>query len=402
MTEKTYEKIPGEFLGEQLAAIPVANDGMTVEELRQICLSYMRLQISFQWLPSQDYDYLVSTQKHPVSLKKGTLHGGLPYVNLGTGNLYRILEYYDPETGEIDLSELGENKEVLGNACSGATAFAWARCISSARLGFSFDMTQYNGMVNLGAYTYPKDLKKFLRPIRGRRPEENITVDQKYTPKTVCAENGAQVMYESYAKALPADGIVSGGHIRMVSSVPTVSRKPNGEIDGERSFLLYCDQVCYESAWHHVRFTEAGDLWRIHGGLDVKVSFASLFQGGYIPFTFKEFLGTAPVQKARIATGIETDEVSVEELKKKVFSANYPLSDLFFEGKGNKGAPWRFAVRRIATTASELDLYETSLARCVSPEQWAVLQEKSGEPFKIWAQLLNGEKILAYSGTLMG
>ena len=395
--EKTYEKIPGAPLPELLAAIPIAKPGMSPEELRKICLDYMRLQLSFQWLPAQDYDYVVDSQNHPVSLKKGTLHGGIPYVNIGTGNLYRILEYYDPETGKVDLSELGKKKEVFGNACSGAGICAWARCISSAKLGWTFDMNQYNGVVNVGPYKYTKNLKKFIRKIRGT----DIQPETKYTPKQVCLENGEQVMFESYALAQPADGLVTGGHIRMVSSTPTVFRNKDGSVDGERSFLLYCDQVCYESAWHHVRYTDEGDLWRIHGGLDVKISFAELFKAGSLPFTFKEFLGEAEVQKAKINANTSKTAISTEELKEVVIHSNYPISDLFTQIKNADGEILYTHVARLTTGPAEFKMYEMALADKIPLDEFKPFEGTGDVTFEIKAQLYNGQKVRAYAGFLM-
>ncbi|MBR2615588.1 MAG: hypothetical protein IKC69_02800, partial [Clostridia bacterium] len=396
--EKIYEKAPHPDLLSQLEAIPVAKPGMRPEELRTICLDFMRLQLSFQWLPGEDYHYVIESRNHPVDLKKGSLHGGMPYVNIGTGNVYRFAEYYDPETGSVDLSDLKQHKEIVGIACSGAATCAWSRCISSARLGFTFDMTQKNGFVNVGPYKYSKELKKFIRPIRGT----DINPEIKYTPKHVCLENGMQTMYESYAKMLPADGILNSGHIRMCASVPTVIRKNDGTIDGERSFVLYCDQVLYESAWYHDRYTEEGDFYRVHGGVDVKESFANLFRDGYIPFTFKEFLGEADVKKAKINANITQAALSVEELKKVEIRSNYPVSDLFTEVTDPEGnVLYKHVCRRRATTPAELDLYEMALADHIPLDELKPFEASGENSLVIMAQLWNGKKERAYAARLM-
>ena len=398
MSEKVFKKAPIPNLLEQLKAIPIAKKSMKPEQLRQICLDYMRLQLSFQWLPSKDYEYVVDSQNYTVNLKGKSLHGGLPYVTIGTGNLYRVAEYYDPETGILDLSELGKNKQIFGNACSGAASIAWSRCISTARLGWTFDMTQGNGFVNVGPYKYTKHLKRFIRPIRGT----DIQPTTRYTPKNVCKENGEQVMFESYALVKPADGLLSPGHIRMASSVATVSRLPDGTIDGERSFLLYCDQVCYESAFHHVRFTDEGDLYRVHGGVDVKISFAELFRTGYIPFTFKEFLGEAVVQKAKINANTTQTSLSVEELKQVEIRSNYLISDFFTEVKDPLGKVlYSHVARRTVTGPEKLDLYEMPLAPYIPLDELKPFEASGENSFEIKAQLMNGEIVRAYAGRLM-
>lgn len=396
--KKAFEKVPAPNLPEMLKAIPIAEKSMIPEQLRQICLDYMRLQLSFQWILNQDYEYVVDSQNYTVHLKKNTLYAGLPYVTIGTGNLYRVAEYYDPETGVLDLSVINKNKQLFGNACSGAASAAWSRCIASARLGWTFDMTQANGFVNVGPYRYAKDLKRFIRPIRGT----DIQPTTRYTPRQVCLENGEQVMFESYALVKPADGLLSPGHIRMASSVATVSHLPDGTIDGERSFLLYCDQVCYDSAFHHVRFTEEGDLYRVHGGVDVKISFAELYRTGYIPFTFKEFLGEMKVQEAKISANTSKISLSVEELKQVEISSNYLISDLFTEVTDPQSKVlYSHVARRTVTGPEKLDLYEMPLAPYIPLDNLKPF-EKSGENrFKITAQLMNGQKVLVYEGKLI-
>ncbi len=106
-------------------ALPVANSKMTSAELRQLCLDYFKLHLSFQWVPKRDIPvYSTGSTKLFVkylqnfvdptvesfdkytgkALKRDTIHEGIPYHNLSSGNIYRWMEYYDEKTGEMDLA----------------------------------------------------------------------------------------------------------------------------------------------------------------------------------------------------------------------------------------------------------------------------------------------------------
>ena len=123
---------------ESLDAIGIANNNMTAQELRELCLRYFRLQQSFLWTPDanvecyptgstnlyesymklyagdKDCEFDMNTGK---ALQVGAIYGGIPYQNVSTGNLYRWLEYYDESTGVMPLLDaLVEN----GNYDNGA------------------------------------------------------------------------------------------------------------------------------------------------------------------------------------------------------------------------------------------------------------------------------------------
>lgn len=109
---------------DSLDAIGIANDKMSAQELRELCLRYFKLHLSFLWTPSENVecyptgspslygkymqqyagqdnaDFDKNTGK---ALLTGNIYGGIPYSNVSTGNLYRWLEYYDESTGTMDL-----------------------------------------------------------------------------------------------------------------------------------------------------------------------------------------------------------------------------------------------------------------------------------------------------------
>lgn len=109
---------------DSLDAIGIANGKMSAQELRELCLRYFKLHLSFLWTPSENVecyptgspslygkymqqyagqenaDFDKNTGK---ALLTGNIYGGIPYSNVSTGSLYRWLEYYDESTGTMRL-----------------------------------------------------------------------------------------------------------------------------------------------------------------------------------------------------------------------------------------------------------------------------------------------------------
>ena len=63
---------------EKILAIPVANDDMTEEELRQICLDALRLQLTFGWTPNVETYY--HNSMYEKTFYPGKVYGGIPYT----------------------------------------------------------------------------------------------------------------------------------------------------------------------------------------------------------------------------------------------------------------------------------------------------------------------------------
>ena len=109
---------------ESIDALGIANSQMSAQELRELCLQYFKLQLSFLWTPSENVEcypngspslYGKYMQQYAgqetaefdtntgKALLEGTVYGGIPYQNVSTGNVYRWMEYYDESTGVMDL-----------------------------------------------------------------------------------------------------------------------------------------------------------------------------------------------------------------------------------------------------------------------------------------------------------
>ena len=352
-------QFPGGDLAQQLANIPIANARMTEDQVRQICLDYMRLETEFPFKFEDDFVYIIQSQKRSRRLLGGKIYGGIPYVSRGAGNLYRIAEVYDPETGVLDVnSDIFDDIRYFGNACSGAASMAWARAVTSAYLGYTMFMTEANGFLPVGPYRYPK---------------ENVTKFDRNAPngvccRSICTFNGENTMLESYAQLKPADGAVCDGHVRMNSAHPTVVRKEDGTIDPDRSYTLMREQVCYISHPNHIRIAPDGTHYPAQGFVDVRYSFRDLFEKGYIPFTFAEFADPSRIEPARLRLAVEP------ELRERVLTANYPISDVFVERNGK-----RYTFRNMEFFRKEVKMSD------IFP------QEALAKDSKITVRLYNGE-----------
>ena len=380
---KPATEIPAEMrdLEARLKAIPIAKDGMSTDELRKICLDFLTLQGSFPYRLKEDLNYWVDRQDHKVYFKKDEVHAGIPYVNIGSGTVYRWLEYYDPETGYVDMTELGREKRIFGYACSGGVSTAWSRCITSARMVSTGDMTQARGYVNVGPYTYDKTLLSFKNP-------------QKFNCRKVCRANGEQVMYESYALLKPADGLVCPGHVRMAARESVVVRNEDGTINGEKSYAYYTEQGMACVTPYYVRKTENGDHYYIQGANNVPEKFCDLFKVGYLPVTFKEFLGEAPVQKATALPNIRKLCCNVDELEEVEINFNYPMSDAFYtltdvNGKVVMDGVWR---------ASTYAVYNVGLKRILPLVEMKFRLAPTEAPYRlnIEFQVFNGQRLKGY------
>jgi len=313
-TGTTTADVPEKDYRQRLAAIPVAHKGMTEAQLRQICLDFMRLEVETPFKLQENFTYHIKSQHRDRTLLGGKVYGGLPYVSRGSGNPYRIAEIYDPQTGALDRnSDIFNDARYVGNACSGATAIAWSRVVTSAYMCYDTKfMTETNGFLPVGPY----------------RSSENVAEFANNDPsgcncRSICNENGEQTMFESYALMKIADGIATAGHVRMNSAVPTVVRKPDGRIDGDQSYALMHEQVCYTGNPSHIRKAPDGSHYVVQGCADIKYTFRELFDTGYIPFTFEEFIDPLRVETAKVRLTVDP------EMKNRYLTCNYPVSDLF-------------------------------------------------------------------------
>jgi len=385
--ENTYDypKIADKLTWEKINSFPIKRSDMTVEEMRKICVEFFRFTKSALWTPKENHKYLRNTLGDIDEFTLGTVYGSVPYVGLGTGNVYRLMDYLDEQTGVLDIKAASKVPSLFGNQCSIGSYWAWGRIINSVnKEAATPHMYQANGYFRVGPYTYEDKRDKFT--------EDDNTV-------SICKENGEQVMFQSYALLQPADGLVqftTAGHVMMCSSVPHVEYIPGTqEIDGEKSYLYIIDQ---HKKWSEAT-NESGDTYLYKNYVDRKMTFKKLFDNSYLPFTYAEFLGTDPIEETVCTFSHTGSTITVKELFSSKVTANYGIADIYAIVKDASGKEtYRHAMRTQTGGNKELAFARTA----ANMEKWGTLDVSAGEfTVEIVVQLATGERPTVYTGKLI-
>lgn len=373
--------VPNPITWDDINALPIASSSMSQDELRQLCVDYFRLQLSFQWTPNETMKYIIVTSSTLNTCEFGKIYQGLPYVTNATGNLYIMMEYYDSETGVMDVKSKGgvALAEIIGNQCSFGSAWGWSRVQNTLTSTFTNTINEDHGWIKLGNYDYTMQNGKLTQS------------------KADCKANGEQKMYEAYALFRPADGMVTynnAGHVRMVCKAAEVVRDANGKIDGEKSFVTYLDQG---SSFADVTLPD-GTPARVQGGVDVKVSFANLYSTGYLPFTVAELIGKNPVEKATWTFSTDAPTITMEELKAQKLTSNYAISDVKMIIKDKNGTElYHYVASPTYVNTYEFETNPLVLTAIVK----RYVQDKTNT-VTLEARVGTGELFEIYSGTLVG
>ena len=378
--KENYPTVNDRLTREKINEFPIANDSMTLEEKRQLCIDFFRFTKQFAWTASDNYSYVIESSGRKVTLTKGKVYGSLPYVTIGSGNVYRILDYYDEETGVIDIEKAGVDPILFGNQCSIGAFWGWSRVCNKANYTWTQSMTVANGFIRVGPYTYDESITDFSKGTN--------TVD-------ICAQNGKEVMFESYAALTPADGLVqysTAGHVIMCSEVNVV-RAENGSIDPEKSYIRYIDQT---SGWKDDKQTN-GDPYSRQGSIDAKMTFKRLFNASYLPFTLPELIGADPVEKSETSFSYtEGNTISIEQLKAATITSNYAISDSYVMilDKDGKQVDYKVVRARRASVKNmslEGAIFSTSMSKYAT-EDYSI---------RVEVQISTGERVTIYEGNLI-
>jgi len=379
-----YPEIKDKLTWEKINSFPVKTSDMTVEEMRELCVDFFRFTKNALWTPNADKKYVRNNKGTVDEILKGTVYGSLPYIGMGSGSIYRMMDYLNEETGVLDITRATQASPTLfGNQCSIGAYWAWGRVMNSAKYDWTQGMIVANGFLRVGPYTYDDKRDNF-------NEYDNTVV--------VCEKNGEQVMYQSYALMQPADGFVqytTAGHVMMCASTAHVEYiDGTDQIDGEKSYLYIIDQ---HQKWVEGENAE-GDKFLYKNYLDRKMTFKKLFEGSYLPFTFAEFLGTDPVEETECAFSFTGDTITVKELFAGVVKSNYSIADIYASVKDSSGKEvYRHAVRVKMTGDKEL-----ALTRNGNVSKWGTLDVSSGEfTVEISVQLSTGERPTVYTGKLI-
>lgn len=320
----------------ELMALPIANDQMSEDELRQLCVAAMRFNLTFPWTPTQEikYSFTLLDRTSEVELPMDIAYSGMFYCNNNAkGNVWKALEYYDPETGAMDFEAMNGNfLSFMSSACARGVEWGWSRVSNSTGLETMASYSQYASRVTpVGPYNY----------LPGKYPFGNSsgTAD-------IIRDNGEDVMCQSYAAMKPADGLYSSTayHVIMACSDPEVVMGEDGLIDPEQSYILIMEQDAVGTKTEKKNYQqENGVTMRALGTVDKKYTFRDLLDSGYVPFTIPELAGTDPVEpgeaylgsaSARLENG---QEVLLKDLMDKTVMTNYAICTLQLQVKDPDG-----------------------------------------------------------------
>lgn len=380
---------------EEFRNLPIANETMTEQELRQLCVDAFRLSMTIPWTPNQpiEYKYTLLTKSYDVSLPTGIAYSGLCYATgidgATFGNAWKMLPYWDPETGALDIEAMGSNTlNIISSACSYGAMQGWNRVSNSHGITDMHSYTMYeSGIVPVGPYEY--------QPYTyGYNPRSREMSDK------IIEANGEETILESYAMMDVADGIFSSSayHVRMISQKPVVVRRSDGTIDPAQSYVHTHEQGSGGTRTEDKNYTQDnGKTMRPLGTIDKKYTFEQLLQKGYIPFTLKEFLGEDPVEPGKAWIGLETDPIEngADIPASKIFSvlyANYNVCTVSVEVKDPEGAVLVSYTPHIPTDPRKqhCSLTGALLTDLVQP------YADSKNTIHIYAQLSNGELVEAF------
>ena len=375
---------------ESLDKLTKKSADMTPDEARDAVVEFWYFVKTALWISDAQYDYYKpmedGTKVYKRSLEPGKVYAGLPYVSNGTGSIYRLLEFMDQETGVVNVTPLGADPKTFGNMCSNGCFWAWARVMNSANYTWCTSAVQRNNCLPVGPYTYDPSLTKI--------------VQIGYGTDEICQENGEQVMYESYAAMKRADGMDTmyegNGHIFMCTKDPVVVRNEDGSINPKESFLCITEQG---GIWDD-QVSAAGISFRRQNSTDKKYTFASLYKGCYIPFTFGELLGTDPIEQTQASFSHKEETITEKQLFSGKVTTNYSISDVHayvYDEAGNEVFRHMVCIRTPSTM-------ETKFFRNGTTFTWGSLDDldpKGDYTVKMDVQLGSGERPVIYEGKLV-
>lgn len=381
-----YETINDPLSWEAINEFPVVHDGMTIEEGRKLVVDFFRYCKTAVWMPSDNYEYKVKTANTESEQIVGFVkYGGLPYISLGSGNIYRLMDYMDPETHVVDIKTAGLKDKLFGNQCSFGSYIGIGRVINSADYSWTKGMTPINGFVPIGDYSIKNDVKNFSEAV--------------YNTITVLEENGQEKMNECYAGLKAGDVIVyytTAGHVVMISGDAHVEYTADGKIDAVKSYVTVIDQT----PGHSSMTNEAGDTFNFENNVDAKWTFQKLFQGNYVPYTFKEWLGLDPIESSKTEFDYTGETISLDQLHGLAVTSNYGITDIYASVYNSKGVEvYKLAVRATETSVKELKFANigTNVDTWGDPEKFI---EGNEYTVKIYAQLSTGERPTLWEGKL--
>lgn len=257
--------------------------------LRTEAVEYMRAMAEVIWTVPEVYNYTCSDGNAYCSqmFLPTDIMQGLPYTHK-QGSLER-LQYVQDENGCVQswINGIGYDgfDMYMGNDCSGAVYWAWARVASSFEFQWTWGMLPSTDMGVLPVGDYDAYV-------------EQTTDVHESIP--VVEANGEERILEAYAKLNKGDAIVAyytgGNHARLCSAGAVVFRDAEGKIDPVASYITSIEQGAARSMNPYIT------TWRV----DYKYTFAQLYEKYYLPVTVQELVdGKSETPAAQMVSGGE-------------------------------------------------------------------------------------------------
>ena len=344
----------------EIAELYKTDKATAIAEARQVAIDFFNYAKTATWIPADNWSFTHHDDgTGPDEMQGGQVYGGLPYVGLASSAIYRVMDFIDPETGVVDvLAAGGENHEIqkmFGNQCANGAYQGWSRFINSAKYSGTPRMTQLNNFIPVGDYKYPT--------------ATTTSWSTGYGTDECCKENGEQVIYASYAEMIKADGFVNfttAGHVMMLVDTPVVVMDGD-KIDGVASYCIITDQHVKFADYQH---PDGGDKCLAANYINRKMTFKQLYDSGYVPFTYQEWLGEDPIEVPEYNCKISGDSITLDKLFSTKISSNYHIYDIYFSIYNADGVE----VAKVATHNAGASDYELKF-------------QKNGETSMIWGNL---------------
>lgn len=381
-----FETVNDPLSWEAINKFPIVHDGMTIDEGKALVVDFFRYCKTAVWMPDSSYDYKIKDANTESEHIEGYVkYGGLPYISLGSGNIYRLMDYMDPETAVVDLQAAGLKPKLFGNQCSFGSYVGAGRVINSAKYSWTKGMTPMNGFVPVGDYEIRNDVQNFS--------------NGGYSTITVMEENGPEKMYEAYAGLKKGDSIVyytTAGHVVMISEDAYVERTADGKVDPVKSYVTVIDQT----PGHSEMSNAAGDTFAYEKNVDAKWTFQKLFQGKYVPYTFKEWLGTDPIESSKTTFSHTGETISLQQLYGSVVESNYGVMDIYASVYNANGVEvYKIAIRAQETAINSLKFKSTGYDLDVWGTEENIYADQK-YTVKVYAQISTGERPVLWEGPL--
>lgn len=402
---------------EQINSFPLKRSDMTEEEMRQEIVDFMYFTKTYLWTPSVSVYYDRNTKGTDDKMLQGTVYGGLPYVGVASGNVYRMMDYIN-EYGILDMEKAlpslatkdqlaMSDLKYFGSQCSISVYWGWGRLINSANYLWTYNCVPSRGFILLGDMQI-EDIDKWTAA---------------YNTTKACHDNGEQVMYGNYAAAKKADGLVyyiqtsggdGAGHLMMVYEDAHVVYNADGTINGDESYLVIIDQG---QSWKKLT-NDAGDSFSHKGNIGLKKTFKDMYDYGYVAFTFPELVGLDPIEETTVSlvsgeqtliegviseadrsynTTVSAQALTWSELMESAVTSNYGIADIYVMLYDDSGEEiYKHAVRTGTAGNKNLSFEEDGAMVTV----WGTKPADSTYTAKLEVQLATGERPVIYDGQL--